>query len=67
MWRENVMRIDRVIDRFQFYQTLETSVRASRFGGPTNLTSYVPVFVLGAWVVLYIAFLFGSHIRIALA
>jgi hypothetical protein len=65
-WRDNVIAIDRAIDRHQFYVELERGVRGSRFGGPTKFTRHLPWLVIIAWPILLAGFLFGSGVHIKL-
>ena len=57
-WREQVMRLDRELDRFQCYVDVEGLVKSSPFSSPSYVTQFLPVLFGVVWVAMLVANLF---------
>jgi hypothetical protein len=55
VWRGHVIKIDQDVDRYGFYNKVESDVRKSWWKSPTTVTKFLPGFLLLAWIALMIA------------
>jgi hypothetical protein len=51
-WRDEVCRLDQIVDRFQSFNTIESHVQSKTWGSPSRLTQWLPAFFLAAWIVI---------------
>ena len=58
-WRDQVMRLDRELDRFQCYVDVEGLVKKNPFSSPSYITQFLPVLFGVVWLALLIASLVG--------
>lgn len=54
MWRDEVRRLDRVVDRFQSFDAVEGHVLVNKLRSPSWVTQWLPVFFLTGWIVILI-------------
>ena len=58
-WRDQVMRLDRELDRFQCYVDVEGLVKKKPFSSPSYVTQFLPIFFGIVWLALLVASLVG--------
>jgi hypothetical protein len=51
-WREQVMMIDREVNRFRSYNNIEMLVARNRLLSPTFITRFLPIFFIIFWISL---------------
>jgi hypothetical protein len=56
-WREEVIRLSEVVDRFQCYAKIEKSLKKRLFWSPSYLTKFLPLIFLLAWIAILAIFL----------
>ena len=52
IWRDKVIEIDNVVDKYQFYSKVESLVKQKPLMSPSNVTQYLPLVFCAAWIVL---------------
>jgi hypothetical protein len=53
-WRNEVMLLDRVIDRHRVYDRVEAFASTNPLKSPSNVTQYLPLLFCAAWVALIV-------------
>jgi len=55
-WRDQVIRLDRELDRFQCYVEVESTIKQNPLSSPSYLTQFLPLFFGVAWglILIYI-------------
>ena len=54
LWRNEVKRLDQVVNRFQSFNTIESRVQTKKWSSPSWLTQWLPAFFLVGWVVIFL-------------
>ena len=52
MWRDEVRRLDQVVDRFRIYDRVEQNASSRPYLSPSWVTQWLPAFFVVGWVVL---------------
>jgi len=59
-WREQVMRLDKELDRFQCYIEVESLVKRSPLSSPSYVTQFLPIVFGATWLGILISILLTS-------
>ena len=51
-WRQEAIRIDKMISRFKSYATIETEMRKSILHSPSRITRWLPLIFIFFWLLL---------------
>lgn len=52
-WRQQVIKLSKELDRFQCYYQVESMLKERRYLSPSNLTKFVSVVFILAWVAIF--------------
>ena len=58
-WRDQVVRLDRELDRFQCYVDVEGLVKRNPLSSPSYVTQFLPVLFGVVWIAILVAIPFG--------
>jgi hypothetical protein len=53
-WRQEAIRIDKMISRFKSYATIETDMRKSILHSPSRITRWLPLIFIFFWLLLLV-------------
>jgi hypothetical protein len=53
-WRDEVRRLDQVVNRFQSFNVIENKVQLSKLSSPSWVTQWLPAFFLAGWLVIFL-------------
>jgi hypothetical protein len=54
IWRGEVRRLDRVVNRFRSFDNIESRVHTNKWSSPSWLTQWLPAFFLVGWIVILV-------------
>jgi hypothetical protein len=60
LWRDEVRRLDRIVNRFQTFDHIESHVSANPLSSPSWVTQWLPAFFLLGWIFLIILLALGT-------
>jgi hypothetical protein len=52
LWRNEVRRVDEIVNRFRSWHTIEANAAAKPWDSPSWVTQWLPVVFIGGWVTL---------------
>lgn len=59
LWRAEVRRLDRIVNRFQSFAVIEGRLQRRPWLSPSWLTQWLPACFLAGWTVIFLLAVFG--------
>jgi hypothetical protein len=56
-WREQVIRLDKELDRFQCYVEVESLVKRNPLSSPSYVTQFIPLVFIATWIGILVSIL----------
>ncbi|OGD59911.1 hypothetical protein A3K78_09340 [Candidatus Bathyarchaeota archaeon RBG_13_52_12] len=60
-WREQVIRLDKEIDRFQCYVEVESLAKRNPLSSPSYVTQFLPLFFIATWLGILVSILWTLY------
>ena len=60
-WREQVIRLDKELDRFQCYVEVESLVKRNPVSSPSYVTQFIPLVFIATWLGVLISILWTLY------
>jgi hypothetical protein len=60
-WREQVIRLDKELDRFQCYVEVESLVKRNPLSSPSYVTQFLPLVFIAIWLGILVSILWTLY------
>jgi hypothetical protein len=60
-WREQVIRLDKELDRFQCYVEVESLVKRNPLSSPSYVTQFIPLVFIATWLGILVSILWTLY------